>query len=229
MAEEFLLLCFDDQTGKKIISSDKIEPALGGALLVELALKERIGVTAESAGWRQRGRLTITDTTPTDDPELDSALAKLQAAEGKKIKDLISKMSGKRITKGLERRLLERLAATGVLRLERGKVLGIFPRTMWPTRDIGPEEDVRERLQTALIAGLTPTEHTVALIGLLEATGLLTKVVPSEDKKSLRHRAKVLTEGDWTARAVKQAIEEVTAAAAAAASAAAAAGADGGS
>ena len=26
-------------------------------MLVELALKERIGVTAESAGWRQRGRL----------------------------------------------------------------------------------------------------------------------------------------------------------------------------
>ena len=229
IAEEFLLLCFDDQTGKKIISSDKIEPALGGALLVELALKERIGVTAESAGWRQRGRFTVTDTTSTDDLELDSALAKLQAAEGKKIKDLISKMSGKRITKGLERRLLERLAATGVLRLERGKVLGIFPRTMWPTSDMGPEEDVRERLQTALIAGLTPTEHTVALIGLLEATGLLTKVVPSEDKKSLRRRAKELTEGDWTARAVTQAIEEVTAAAAAAASAAASAGAHGGS
>jgi hypothetical protein len=28
IAEEFLLLCFDDQTGKKIISSDRIEPAL---------------------------------------------------------------------------------------------------------------------------------------------------------------------------------------------------------
>ena len=70
MAEEFLLLCFDDQTGKKIISSDKIEPALGGALLIELALKERIGVTAESAGWRQRGRFTITDTTPTDEADL---------------------------------------------------------------------------------------------------------------------------------------------------------------
>ena len=44
--------------------------------------------------------------------------------------------------------------------------------------------------------------------------------MPSEDKKSLRRRAKVLTEGNWAARAVKQAIEEVTAAAAAAASAA---------
>jgi len=31
--------------------------SLGSAMLVELALKERIGVTAESAGWRQRGRL----------------------------------------------------------------------------------------------------------------------------------------------------------------------------
>ena len=86
MAEEFLLLCFDDQTGKKIISSDKIEPGLGAALLLELALKERIGVTGESAGWRQRRRLTITDTTATDDPELDSALAKLQKLEGKRSK-----------------------------------------------------------------------------------------------------------------------------------------------
>jgi hypothetical protein len=158
--------------------------------------------------------LTITGITPTDDPELDSALTKLQALEGKKIKHLISRMSGKRITKGLERRLLERLAAAGVLRLERGKVLGIFPGTTWPTCDTSPEEGVRERLHTALLAGLTPTERTVVLIGLLEATGLLTKVVPSEDKKSLRRRAKELTEGDWAARAVKQAIEEVAAAAA---------------
>jgi hypothetical protein len=208
LAEEFLLLCFDDQTGKKIISSDKIEPGLGGALLLELALQERIGVTEEPAGWWQRRRLTITDPTPTDDPELDSALAKLQNLEGKKIKTLISKMSGKRITKGLQRRLLERLAADGVLRLEHGKVLGIFPATTWPTSDTTPEEGVRERLHTALIAGSTPTERTVALIGLLEATGLLTKVIPSEDKKSLRRRAKELTERDWAARAVKQAIQE---------------------
>jgi hypothetical protein len=208
IAEEFLLLCFDDQTGKKIISSDRIEPALGAALLVELALMERIGVTPQSAGWQERGRLTITDTVPTDDAELDAALAKLLHVEGKKVKDLISMMSGKRITKGLERRLLERIASRGVLRLEQGKVLGIFPRTTWPTDDTGPEEDVRERLHTALIAGLTPTEPTIALIGLLQATGLLTKVVPTEDKKTLRRRAKELSEGEWAAKAVKDAIDE---------------------
>jgi Golgi phosphoprotein 3 (GPP34) len=172
----------------------------------------------------QSGRLTITDIAPTDDPELHSALAKLQTLEGKKIKFLVSKMSGKRITKGLERRLLERLATAGVLRLERRRFLGNFPGTTWPSNDTSSEEGVRERLHTALVAGLTPTERTVALIGFLQATGLLTKVVPSEDKKSRRRRARELTAGDWAARAVKQAIEEVAAAAAAAAGAGVAAG-----
>jgi hypothetical protein len=86
LAEEFLLLCFDDRTGKKIISSDRIEPALGGALLAELALMERIGITPHSAGWRQRARVTITDITPTDDSELDAVLTKATANEGKRAK-----------------------------------------------------------------------------------------------------------------------------------------------
>ena len=58
-----------------------------------------------------------------------------------------------------------------------------------------------------------PTERTVALIALLQTTGQLTKVVSTgdnrEDKKALKAKAKALTEGDWAAAAVKQAIDEV--------------------
>ena len=93
-------------------------------------------------------------------------------------------------------------------------MLGFIPRTSWPAHDIAPEDEVRQRLQSALIAGLTPTERTVALIALLEVTGLLTKVVPTEDKKAMRAKAKALTEGDWAAKAVKDAIDEVAAASA---------------
>jgi hypothetical protein len=108
--------------------------------------------------------------------------------------------------------------------MERGKVLGLFPHTTWPSRDLSAEEDVRGRLHATLIVGLTPSESTVALIGLLQATGLLTRAIPTEDKKTLRSRAKQLTQGDWAAQAVKQAIEEVQAATAAIAGGAAAAG-----
>ena len=219
IAEELLLLSLDDASGRPLIGGDRLLPGLGGALLAELALLERIGVTPRSDGWRRRGRVTITSLKPTDDPELDDALRKIAASEGRKASDLLSEFSTKRISKGLKQRLLERLAASGALVEQKGTMLGFIPRTTWPAHDIGAEDEVRQRLQSALIARLTPTERTVALIALLEVTGLLVKVVPSEDKKALRARAKELTEGDWAAKAVRTAIDEVAAATAAAASA----------
>lgn len=212
MAEELLLLCLDDQAGTPSLSKEKLEPALGGALLVELALMERISVSPETEGWTRRGRVSVSSTVPTDDPELDRAVRAIDALGGKRAKDLISPMSYRRITKGLRDRLLQRLAATGVLAPERVTVLGLFSRTVWTTRDPRPEQDLRERLRSALIDGLTPTERTVALICLLQVTGHLPKVVPTDDRRALRARAKALVDGDWAARAVKQAIDEVYAA-----------------
>ena len=66
-------------------------------------------------------------------------------------------------------------------------------------------------MRSAVIDGLTPTERTVALIALLEATGILPKVFANEDKKALKARAERLSEGDWAAKAVKDAIAEMTA------------------
>ena len=191
------------------MGSDKIAPALGGALLVELALMERIGVTPDGDGRRRRGRVTITSTTPTDDEELDNLMVLLEQREGAKVKDLISQMTFKPITKGLHDRLLLRLVDAGVLGVRRSE---IFRLRSWPTIDPGPADEVRSRLQAALVGGQAPTERTAALVALLNATGRLPKVVVSADKKALRARAKQLSEGDWAAKAVKQAIDEVTAA-----------------
>lgn len=226
IAEEYLLLTLDDETGKPRIGSDRLEPALGGALLAELALMERVGVSPPEAGWTKRGRVTITNLKPTDDPELDAALHKLAENEGRKLKDLIGSFASKknRLSHGVRDRLLERLAAAGMLVRTEGTVLGFIPRTTWTAGDPAPEDDVRRRLQGALVGGETPTERTVALIALLQVTGLLPKVVTAEDKKALKARAKELTEGDWAAKAVKDAIEEAAAATGAAVAATAVVG-----
>jgi Golgi phosphoprotein 3 GPP34 len=218
IAEEYLLLALDGESGRPRIGKDRLEPALGGALVVELALRERIGVTPHEDGWTKRGRVTITNLKPTDDPELDAALHKLAENEGKKVKDLLSAYASKknRICYGVRDRLLERLAAAGMLVPTERAVLGFIPRTTWPAVDPVPEDEVRRRLQGALVGGETPAERTVALIALLQVTGLLPKVVTAEDKKSLRARVKELTEGDWAAKAVKDAIDEVAAGGAAA-------------
>ena len=80
-----------------------------------------------------------------------------------------------------------------------------------PTLDPAPEQEVRTRLRSALVDRLTPAERTVALIALLDATGILPKVFAREDKKALRARAEELSDGDWAAAAVKAAVAETTA------------------
>jgi hypothetical protein len=214
IAEEYLLLALDENTGKLRVGGDVLGPALGGALVAELALRERIGVTPHEAGWHKRGRVTITNLTPTDDPELDAALDKLAENEGRKVKDLLSEYSTKkrRLSYGVRERLLDRLAASGALVKTEGTILGFIPRTTWPAADLAGENDVRRRLHAALVDGTMPTERTVALIALLQVTGLLPKVVTAENKRALKAKAKELTSGDWAAKAVKDAIDEASAA-----------------
>jgi hypothetical protein len=212
IAEEFLLLCLDEVSGRKSISGEKIDPALGAALLVELALMERISVSGDEEGWVKRRRVSIISTKPTDDAVLDDALTFVEAREGRKVEDLVRPTFGSGLTKELRVRLLRRLAAAGTISEQRGKVLGIFGTTTWPTRDRRAEDDVRARLRSALVDGLTPTEPTVALIGLLHATGHVHAALPEEDKKLVRSRAKELADGDWAARVVKNIIDGIHAA-----------------
>lgn len=208
IADELLLLAHDETTGKSIASGTNLDPALRAALLVELALGERVSIAPAEAGWTERGRITVINTGPTDDPDLDALLTALTEKEGQKVKGLISAMTRTPIPRGLKDRRLARLVQQGVLTEQRSAVLGL---RSYPTANPGPGREVRGRLWSALVDGLTPTERTVALIALLEATGTLVKAVAGPDKKQVKARAKQLSQGDWAAKAVKDAIAEATA------------------
>lgn len=225
IADELLLLALDDRTGKKIAAGMNVDAAMAAALLVELALSERISIAPAEAGWREKGKITVVHTAPTDDADLDALLAKLADKDGQKVKNLISPMTWKPISSGLRDRRLALLVRQGVLTEERSEFLGVRSH---PTRDTGPEHEVRARVWSALVDGLTPTERTVALIALLDAVGILTKAFDVADKKAFKARAKQLAEGDWAAKAVKDAIAETTAVMVATTAAAAGGGSSGG-
>ncbi len=184
-----------------------LDTALAAALLVELALAERISVAPAEAGWLGGGKGPVINGRPTGDPGLDAVLAKLLAKEGQKVKNLVSTVSWRPISRGLRDRRLARLVQQGVLVENRTEVLGL---RRYLARDSGPQQEVRARLKSALIDGLTPTERTVALIALLEASGILRKLFPAEQRKLVKTRARQLSEGDWAAKAVKDAIAEAS-------------------
>lgn len=206
IAEDLLLLLLDDDKGT-LAHSDKIQPLLGGALLIELALAERIEVAEKTGRW-STAKVAVIDGPPVDEPLLDGAIATI-GEKPRTAQDLVN-----RLGKGTKDVLLARLADRGLVRPEHGKVLGLFPRTTWPAADRSHEAGVRNLLQGALVLGLTPDTRTSALVSLLAAVDHAHKVVERGDvpAKEIKTRAKQIADGAWAAKAVKDAVAAAQAA-----------------
>jgi Golgi phosphoprotein 3 (GPP34) len=131
------------------------------------------------------------------------------------------------LSKNLRQGLYERLAASGVVRAERGKILGIFPTRTWPAQDASHEAQVRQLVTQALVQQAEPDPRTAALIALLHALKCEHKIVDPRpyglSRRQLAARAEEIAEGNWASAAVRKAIDEMNAAVIAATTAATAA------
>lgn len=205
IAEDLLLLVLDDDKGT--VTTAYPQTALGGAVLVELALDGAVEVEEKTSVWRSAKVSPVAARRPDD--AILAAAYDVVAEKPRTAQDLVD-----RLGKGLKERLADRLVERGVLERQEGRVLGLFPRTRWPAVDSGHEEQVRRALTGALVQGLTPDQRTGALVALLSAIDKAHKVVDHDGlpTKEVRKRAKEISEGAWAAKAVRDAINASTAA-----------------
>jgi len=200
IAEDLLLLLLDDDTGK-LTGTSYLDAGIGGAVLVELALAGLVEVTKGSGLWA-RAKVRTTNAATPSDRVLAEALELVRAKE-RTAQDLVPRL-------GKRRRdvLLVRLRERGILEERADLVLGLFPRRRWPTVDSTHEAAVRRDLGEVLIRGARPEERTAALIAVLSALDLVHKVVDREglSAREVKKRAKEIAEGDWAAKAVRDAI-----------------------
>ncbi|MFI5495394.1 GPP34 family phosphoprotein [Actinoplanes sp. NPDC051859] len=202
LAEEFVLLAYRDD-GSPELDGTRLTIGLGGALLLELALAERVAVEDK--------KIVVGNPAPVGDPLVDDALARIVA-------DPKSRKPGHWVTtfaKDARQRTLDRLVAAGVLTREQDKVLLVFPRTRYPAPhgvEPVPETEARQRL-TAAVQDTGPVEpRTAALCALVGATGMDRKVFRDLDRQQVKTRLAEISQGSWAAAAVKKAIEEIQAA-----------------
>ena len=64
IAEDLLLLATDDGTGKSEISTMQLDPALAGAVLMELVVAGRVDLQGEG----RKAEVVVIDDTPLGDP-----------------------------------------------------------------------------------------------------------------------------------------------------------------
>ena len=203
LTDELLLLGYDDTTGKQLLSHE-LDLGLAGAVLLELALAERIDVDG--------GRVVVRNPAPTGDAIVDAALARI-VADGKRRKP---QAWVERLQKKLRAQVLARLTAAGTVRRVEDKVLGIIPRTRYPAGDPRPKADARARLDAAVRHGVRPDARTAALASLVLAASLARKVLPDVPRKDAKRRLAEVSAGEWAGPAVRKAIDAVNAATAAA-------------
>ncbi|MFF7942994.1 GPP34 family phosphoprotein [Nocardia gamkensis] len=201
---DLMLLLLDELTGHSLTDSTRTPRVLAGAVLLDLIDAGAIRLTGPGDAAKP-GRIVVSANRSAD-PILGDALARIDVAGPMKARAAIEKLS-----KGLQPKVLHRLADEGLVRVEHHRVLGVFPRTAWVPSEY--REELRDRLTPPFAHPDRAVEpRAAALISLLSAADAAPKVFPDRDRREVRQRAKEIAAGDWAAKAAREAVQAVDAA-----------------
>lgn len=204
--QEVLLLALRDDKGTSSPCAN-LHLGLGAAMLAELLLQERVKVVEE----KRRKFLELVDGSEHDDELLDAALEKL--AKAKRRAQLGTWVQRFSTIPRLHHRAAEQLVDRGILKVEEGKVLWLFKRTVYPELDGRVEDAILARLSKAIFTRTREIEaRTVVLASIANSTGLLRANFPARKLKENKHRLEKLTKGELVGKAASEAVEAATAA-----------------
>ncbi len=206
LPEEITLLMLRDEAGT-VPAGTHSTYALGGAILAELLLQER--VTVEKT--RFSNKLVLQDASPVGDPFIDEALKRLVNTKRDAAASTWVSRFGER--KNLFHDIAQSLADRGILLADTTKVLHFFTKKVYPELDPKPEEQLRERLREAIFeTGVGVSERTIVVLAIANAIDVLRHNFDKKELKSRKKYIKQLIEGDQAGKAVSSAIEAMQAA-----------------
>lgn len=203
IAEEVLLLFLDDQKGTFIRGPDiHVELAMSGAVLMDLALANRIDTDPE--------RLFVVDQTPMGDEILDGLLARISASEPERsteywlnwIREDVPEIMG---------HFIDRLVERGILRRMEEKILWVFETRRYPVIDDREEREVKRRITSVLFSDEIPDPRDIVIIGIVNACDLLEVILHHREVEKVRERAEQIAKMDFIGQAVNSTINDVRA------------------
>ena len=200
-AEEILLLTLDDKKHDfRPMPREAVHTALAGALLMELALADRIDTDLNS--------LMVVNIEPTGDPLMDEILLRLQGDKtGHSAAYWLREVAWN--TENLRERVLQGLVDKGVLKVEDRKILWVFARRRYPLIDDREVKEVRSRLRELISSRDIPDPREAVLIGLVNACSMVDTLFTEEELPGVMPRMTELAKLDLIGREVDQSIGEI--------------------
>lgn len=200
LAEDLFLLASEGATGRLRLPSTYLDLGLGGALLLDLVLQDRVAL-ADS-------HVVVVDPAPVSDPLLDAALRSIGTAP----KEHEPEYWVRHLARGARTAVQDRLLAAGVLQMEDHKVLGLIPVHHPHHADGRLERELMDHLHDAVVLGQPPSRETAALASLALSIGLERHLFPRADRRAIQQRMQEITYEEWVGAAVRHEIDAVKAA-----------------
>lgn len=203
-AEEILLLLLDDESGKFVpVPAWSRQCALSGAVLMDLALRDRIDTDLH--------RLVLIDRSPTEDDLLDPILARI--AVEKEIRDArywVEHTAGE-LSGWIQNHALARLVRRGILQSEGGRLLWVLRARRYPTIDGKAEREVKLRITNALLTDEIPSPRDIVIICLADACRIFNLIMSEQEFGRARERIDLLRRMDLIGQAVSNAVRDIEA------------------
>lgn len=201
LAEEIYLMALDDEQGVlKPLPAEALNYALAGALLMELALENRVDPDLSE--------LNVISPEPTGDPLLDDTLAEIrQSSAPKPVSFWLKHFAGQ--SGSIEERVLARLIQKKILKQENRKILWVFETRRYPMIDNREVKEVRARLRDLITSNEIPDARDIVLISLCNACRLLHDMFPEKEYEKLRPRIENLARLDLIGQEISRAIREI--------------------
>lgn len=203
-AEELLLLLLKEDAGDlAFVPERSLHCALAGAVLMDLALENRIDTDLE--------QLMVVDRTPVGDDLLDPVLARISADP----KPRNAEHWVRRVAKNGEQIrgvALRRLVQAGVLRsAEDGEIVPsptVARAGRYPIVEDKAEQEVRLRVMGVLFSNDVPSPRDVVVICLADACGAFERILSKAELEDVRDRIDLVKRLDLIGQAVTRAVRD---------------------
>ncbi|MCO1657495.1 GOLPH3/VPS74 family protein [Pseudonocardia humida] len=167
LAEDLVLLLVDPASGRLLAASSTLDRGLAGALLLDLALRERLAVE----GRGRRVLISVVDPGATGEPVVDVALVELGRTP-LRARDAVERLAGR-----VRGPVFERLTERGLLAPRRGRRWGLFPTAAWDVLGGRERERLLAGVERVLLHDQPSDVRLSCLISLLHAVRAEHRVV----------------------------------------------------
>jgi len=200
LIDQLTLLALDDKKGSFITNSISYSYAIAGAVIMEMALEERIDLSDDLVKVKEKAK--------TGDEIINTYFETIiQSQKDRKINYWVDKFGKK--AEQIKRDTIDKLIESQILEKKEEKFLWLFSYNKYPTQNPRPENRLRDRLYDIIVNNHRPELKEIMLLNLIESCNLGKEVFGKEKAKVFKKKIKTINEYDHLGDSVSKSVKEI--------------------